>query len=173
MHERANIMGHLLEVSAGMPAMAANSETVLRTKIARVPSWLFYSVLTILFWGVWGVASKIASAGVDANTNQILFTIGILPLILLVLRSPRLATGSQRKPGITWAFITGILGGTGNIAFFRALVIGGKVSIVVPATALFPVVTVILATTLLHERLGKLQMLGFALALGAIYLLSI
>jgi transporter family protein len=134
---------------------------------------LFYSLLTILAWGAWGVVSKVASASVDANTNQIFFTIGILPLIVLVLQSPRLAVGTQRKLGITWAFITGILGGTGNIAFFHALVIGGKVSIVVPATALFPLVTVILAITFLHERLGKLQILGFVLALAAIYLLSI
>jgi bacterial/archaeal transporter family protein len=134
---------------------------------------LFYSLLTILAWGAWGVVSKVASASVDANTNQIFFTIGILPLILLVLQSPLLAVGTQRKLGITWAFITGILGGTGNIAFFHALVIGGKVSIVVPATALFPLVTVILAITFLHERLGKLQILGFVLALAAIYLLSI
>lgn len=134
---------------------------------------MFYSLLTILAWGAWGVVSKVASASVDANTNQIFFTIGILPLIVLVLQSPRLAVGTQRKLGITWAFITGILGGTGNIAFFHALVIGGKVSIVVPATALFPLVTVILAITFLHERLGKLQILGFVLALAAIYLLSI
>jgi bacterial/archaeal transporter family protein len=155
-----------------MSLIAADSKTVLRMRIAGVPSWLFYSLLTIVFWGAWGVVSKVASAGVDANTNQIFFTIGILPLILLTLRSPRLNTGTQRKAGISWAFITGILGGTGNIAFFHALVIGGKASIVVPATALFPLVTVILATIFLHERLGKLQLLGFFLALGAIYLLS-
>ncbi len=145
----------------------------MRSRIGGVPSWLFYSLLTIVAWGAWGVVSKVASAGVDANTNQIFFTIGILPLILVVLRSPRLTTGTQRKLGITWAFITGILGGTGNIAFFHALVIGGKVSIVVPATALFPLVTVILAIAFLHERLGKLQIVGFFLALTAIYLLSI
>ena len=149
------------------------NKTELRSTIAGVPSWLFYSVVTIVVWGAWGVVSKVASAAVDANTNQIFFTIGILPLIVLVLRSPRLATGTQRKLGITWAFITGLLGGTGNIAFFHALVIGGKVSIVVPTTALFPLVTVILAITFLHERLGKLQVLGFFLALAAIYLLSI
>jgi transporter family protein len=90
-----------------------------------------------------------------------------------VLWSARLSAGTQRKQGIAWAFLTGILGGSGNIAFFHALVIGGKVSIVVPATALFPIVTVILATTVLRERLGKLQILGFVLALIAIYLLSI
>lgn len=138
-----------------------------------MPSWLFYSLLTIVCWGAWGVVSKVASASVDADTNQIFFTIGILPLILLVLQSPRLVGGTQRRSGIAWAFITGLLGGTGNIAFFHAMVIGGKASIVVPTTALFPLVTVILAITFLHERLSKWQVLGFVLALPAIYLLSI
>lgn len=153
--------------------MATGSTTELRSRIAGVPAWLFYSVLTIVVWGAWGVISKVASASIDANTNQVFFTIGILPLILLVLRSPRLRIGTQRRLGVTWAFITGLLGGTGNIAFFHALVIGGKVSIVVPTTALFPLVTVILAITFLRERLGKLQIVGFFLALAAIYLLSI
>ena len=137
-----------------------------------MPAWLFYSVLTIVLWGAWGLVSKIASDGVDANTNQIFYTLGLLPLILLVLRSPRLRQGTERRTGIAWAFITGILGGLGNIAFFRALVVGGKASIVVPVTALFPIVTVVLAMIFLKERLSNPQKLGFALAIGAIYLLS-
>jgi drug/metabolite transporter (DMT)-like permease len=40
-------------------------------------------------------------------------------------------------------------------------------------TALFPVVTVILATTLLHERMGTAQKIGLVLALVAIYILSL
>jgi transporter family protein len=138
-----------------------------------MPAWLVYTVLTILFWGAWGLVSKIASNGVDANTNQIFYTLGLLPLILIVLRSPRLKQGTQRRAGIFWAFTTGILGGTGNIAFFHALVVGGKASIVVPVTALFPVVTVVLAMIFLRERLSNPQKLGFCLAIGAIYLLSI
>jgi transporter family protein len=138
-----------------------------------MPRWLAFSLLTILVWGAWGVVSKVASEGVDANTNQIFFTFGLLPLIALVWRSPRNAGGgAARRTGIAWAFLTGILGGTGNIAFFHALVIGGKASIVSPVTALFPLVTVILAVAFLHERLGTTQKIGLALALVAIYLLS-
>jgi transporter family protein len=147
--------------------------SVKQMKIAGMQAWLFYSLLTILLWGAWGAVSKIASDGIDANTNQVYFTLGLLPLILVILRSPRLKGGEQRNIGIRWAFITGILGGTGNIAFFQALVIGGKASIVIPVTALFPVVTVILATTLLHERMGTAQKIGLVLALVAIYILSL
>jgi transporter family protein len=143
-----------------------------RKTIAGIPAWVLYSLLTIVFWGAWGAVSKVASAGVDSNTNQVFFTIGLLPLILIVLRSRRLAIGTQRRSGMAWAFFTGILGGMGNIAFFHAFVVGGKASIVVPATALFPVVTVLLAAMFLHERLGKLQMVGLMCALVASYLLS-
>jgi bacterial/archaeal transporter family protein len=93
-------------------------------------------------------------------------------MLLLLPSARRGAAGPQRRAGIAWAFVTGILGGAGNIAFFHALGSGGKVSIVAPATALFPVVTVILAVTFLRERISKQQVAGFALALVAIYLLS-
>src|SRR5579862_1672478 len=152
---------------------AATSSRAALPRILGMPRWLAFSLLTILVWGSWGAVSKVASEGVDANTNQIFFTFGLLPLIAMVWRSPRNASGGAgRRVGIGWAFVTGILGGTGNIAFFRALVLGGKASIVSPVTALFPLVTVILAVTLLHERVGTAQRFGLALALVAIYLLS-
>jgi transporter family protein len=140
--------------------------------LAGMPAWLVYSLLTIVLWGVWGVLSKVVSSAVDANTNQVFFALGLLPIIAIVLRSQRLSQGTNRRTGMTWAFFTGILGGLGNVAFFQALEAGGKASIVVPATALFPVVTVLLAVTVLRERLGKLQIAGLALTLIAIYLLS-
>jgi transporter family protein len=142
------------------------------SRLAGMPAWLAYSLLTILVWGAWGAVSKMASDGVDANTNQTFFTIGLLPLMLVVWRSNRLRGGTQRRIGIAWAFVTGILGGLGNIAFFHALVIGGKASVVMPTTALFPVVTVILAIALLHEKVSNQQKVGLILALAAIYLLS-
>jgi transporter family protein len=146
---------------------------VVVSKVAGRPRWVAFSLLTILVWGVWGAVSKVSSDAIDANTNQVFFTFGLLPLILLVWRSSRTdAKRERRNTGITWAFITGILGGAGNIAFFHALGIGGKASIVAPVTALFPLITVILAVTLLRERMGTAQKIGLVLALVAIYLLS-
>lgn len=150
-----------------------NTSRAALPAIFGMPRWLAFSLLTILVWGAWGAVSKVASDGVDADTNQVFFSFGLLPLALAVWCSPRTAAGGEGKRiGIGWAFLTGILGGTGNIAFFHALSLGGKASIVSPVTALFPLVTVVLAVTLLHEKLGNAQKAGFVLALVAIYLLS-
>ena len=140
------------------------------------PAWLLWSLATIALWGAWGLVSKIASDGVDVYVNQLLYTVGLAPLMLFVAwtvwkRSPRESASARRK-GIFWAFLTGILGGLGNLAFFQALVKGGEASIVAPVTALFPMVTVLLAVLFLKERIGRTQWIGLMLAFVAIYLLS-
>ncbi len=143
-----------------------------------MPRWLVWSLATILLWGTWGLVSKIASDGVDAYTNQLLYTAGLVPLLVFVAwtvskeRTEGL-TPAKKRSGILWAFFTGILGGVGNLAFFQALVTGGKASIVAPVTALFPMVTVVLAVIFLRERVGRTQWLGLLLAFVAIYLLSV
>jgi transporter family protein len=146
----------------------------------RLPAWLVWSLVTIVMWGTWGLVSKIASGGVDAYTNQLLFTLGILPLMVFVGWKVRRAGKSGasgerpegRRRGVFWAFLTGILGGVGNMAYFEAMVKGGQASVVTPVTALFPMVTVLLALIFLKERLGRVQWIGLGLAFVAIYLLN-
>ncbi len=138
-----------------------------------VPQWLVLSLLTIVLWGLWGATSKAVADDINPYMNQVLFAMGLLPVIAVVLRSKRLSGGNNRKHGIFYAFITGILGGTGNMAFFRSLTLGGKASVVVPATSLSPLVTVLLAFLLLRERVSLSQKFGLVLALVAIYLLSL
>jgi bacterial/archaeal transporter family protein len=148
----------------------------------ELPLWLIWSLVTIVLWGTWGLVSKIASGGMDAYVNQLLYTAGLAPLLVFTAwtvwkrsRSEAAESGEKRatrRMGVFWAFLTGILGGVGNLAFFQAMVVGGKASVVAPVTALFPMVTVLLALIFLKERLGKVQWTGLALAFVAIYLLS-
>jgi len=135
--------------------------------------WLFYSVLTIVLWGGYGATSKAVADDINAYMNQVLFTIGMFPLILLVFRSPRMSGGRKRGLGIFFAFLTGILGGLGNIMFFSSLNWGGRASVVVPMTGLSPLVTVVAAYAVLHERMSTYQKIGLGVALPAIYLLSL
>ena len=145
-------------------------------ELKRLPAWLVWSLATIALWGTWGLVSKIASAGVDAYVNQLLYTAGLAPLLIFVAWTVHRQSANDRREGraagVSWAFLTGILGGVGNIAFFQALVKGGKASVVAPVTALFPMVTVLLALVFLKERLSRTQWAGLALAFVAIYLLS-
>jgi transporter family protein len=142
----------------------------------KLPKWLVWSLITIVLWGTWGLVSKVASVGMDAYVNQLLYTAGLAPLLVFVAWTVHKRGARDRQEGramgIFWAFFTGILGGVGNIFFFQAMVAGGKASVVAPVTALFPMVTVLLALTVLHERLGRAQWLGLGLAFVAIYLLS-
>jgi len=88
----------------------------------RLPVWLFWSLATVVLWGTWGLVSKIASDGVDAYVNQLLFTAGILPLLVFVgwtVRKSGAADNREgRGAGVFWAFLTGILGGAGNMAYY-------------------------------------------------------
>lgn len=155
-----------------------NSEVALTMSNTnkKIPKWLLWSVVTIVLWGAWGLVSKVASAGVDAYVNQLLYTAGLAPLLIFVAWTVHRRSAQERREGrsagVFWAFFTGILGGVGNIFFFQAMVAGGKASVVAPVTALFPMITVLLALTFLHERLGRVQWIGLALAFVAIYLLS-
>lgn len=48
-------------------------------------TWIYYSIAAALFWGVWGVVSKLISEDVNPFTNHVLFTVGMLFTIPFVL----------------------------------------------------------------------------------------
>jgi uncharacterized membrane protein len=67
----------------------------------------------------------------------------------------------------------GALNGLGAWTSFRALESGGKASIVISLISLFPLLTVVLAVALLHERLTWMQGAGAVVAITAAILLSL
>jgi len=77
-----------------------------------------------------GALTKAISADIDAYANQLLFGIGVLPVMVIVPFSERLAGGTNRRRGIFYAFLTGVLGGTDNIGFFKEFTEGGTASVV-------------------------------------------
>jgi len=137
-----------------------------------MPRWLSFSLITIALFGVWGFVSTVITKEVSPLTVQVLSTIGLLPVALILGFSQNLRKGTNFGAGIALATLTGVLGGSGNVALYKALQIGGEGSVVVPLTGMYPLVTVILARFLLKERLNRIQTLGIGLALFAIYLFS-
>lgn len=154
----------------------SSSAPASETAASRFPAWLWLSVLTMVLWGAWGLQSKLIMEMMTPLANQIVFVIGLIPPVTwCLLAQPRIAAtlSRERRSGTVYAFLTGILGAVGNIAFFIALASGGPASIVVPLTSLFPLVTVVLAAVWLRERIGRVQIAGLVFALVAIVLLSL
>ncbi|HEY7304618.1 MAG TPA: DMT family transporter [Bryobacteraceae bacterium] len=139
----------------------------------RAP-WMLLSILTVFLWGGWGLESKFVVDRISPYLNQVIFSAGLLPPLIWILfsRNLRRATGKRRK-GAFYGLLTGVLGGTGNIAFYLGLAKGGKAAVVVPLVGLAPLVTVVLAFFLLRESLNRIQIVGLLLALVSIFLLSL
>ena len=142
----------------------------MQTNHWHLPLWLWYALLCIFWWGLWGFLSKIGSVTASPLQMQILFTLGMLPVAvgMLFLMRGRL----DREPlGITYGFLCGIATGLGTLGYFAALRTQDA-SVVTPLTGVFPILTVVLAFVVLRERLNKVQMGGMLLALASIAILA-
>jgi uncharacterized membrane protein len=130
-----------------------------------VPSWILYSGLVIVFWGVVGLFQKLGTNRVSAHSLMVSLTVGYIVLIPILLAR----TGVSGLSGVT--ILIGVLGGftngLGAWYLFASLEAGAKASIAVPLTALNPLLTIILALVFLGERLTLVQWGGIAAALIA------
>jgi transporter family protein len=140
-----------------------------------VPPWIFYTIATVVLFGGWGLVSKMISSSSPLSAWQIeaLSTIGMIPVIALLAIGRESSAARRSRRGLIEAFAAGMLSAAGNVAYIEALARGGKAAAVVPLTALYPVVTIVLALIFLGERVGKLQILGIVLSLVAIWCFNI
>lgn len=138
-----------------------------------IPRWLLWTLLAVVAWGVWAIFSKLIGEGLSANHSQALSTLGLLPVMLVLVASRKLKATGNSKLGAACAFGAGVLTCLGNAAYYDVLNRGAKVATVVPLTALYPLITIVLAVLLLKERLNAIQRVGMVLSLGAIYLFNV
>ncbi|HEV2378966.1 MAG TPA: DMT family transporter [Terriglobia bacterium] len=134
--------------------------------------WFWYSVLCVLCWGAWTIFEKLGSNEIPDRTVQFLFTFGALPVAfgLLFVRRFKL----EKSPrGILCGLGNGVLAGIGNAALAGAYRSGGNTSVITAATAMYPLITVLLAVTLLRERLTNLHKLGLLFAAAAFVIFSL
>jgi transporter family protein len=143
----------------------------MQTDRWHFPVWLWYALLGIFLWGSWGFLSKIGSAAATPLQMQILFTLGMLPVAVGMLLQMRWKLDRDRA-GLTYGILSGVATGLGTLGYYAALR-EQNVSLVTPVTGLFPVLTVVLAFVVLHERLNKVQIGGMLLALASIVIFSI
>jgi transporter family protein len=132
--------------------------------------WYFYTALTVVTWGLWGVFSKLASNYSKPKQSLLFQTAGVLAFALIVLFMERFRF-EWSFPGFTWAALGGFFAFIGFLTFFAALD-QGKASTVVTLSALYPLVTILLSIAFLHERLTTRQGVGIVFALIASALLA-
>lgn len=132
--------------------------------------WLVFAVLAFLLWGFWGFFPKIASRYMGAKSLVIYEALGILLVALPIFLFMGLSV-EFHPVGTAFGLLTGIAAALGSLFFFLALR-KGLVSVVAPFTALYPLVTVLLAALILKEPLSMKQGVGIFLALVSVLFLA-
>jgi len=135
--------------------------------------WVLWTALAIFCWGAWALIGKLIGESLSPALTQALSTIGLIPVFAALGLSRRLTSSGYRRRGALFALGAGALTCFGNIAYYGVLSSGAKAATVVPLTALYPVVTVLLAVIVLKERLKLIQSAGIACSLAAIYLFNV
>lgn len=133
--------------------------------------WLFYAVVTTLFWGVWGAFIEAPEKrGFPATLGYVVWSLTMVPcaVVALALAGWELETDSR---SILIGSVAGLLGAAGQLVLFQTLR-KGPAYLVFPVVALSPVVSVALSVLLLGETASPRAWAGIALALVAIPLLA-
>jgi transporter family protein len=133
-------------------------------------NWLGFSLLALGLWGVWGFLAKVASQHLPAPQVYLLAVSGHLAVVGYLLIGG-LGAVSWQPWGVGAALGAGLSMAVGLLLFFEALG-RGPVAVVVPLTALYPAVAVVLSRVFLQEALTLRHLAGLALALAAVWLLS-
>jgi transporter family protein len=132
--------------------------------------WFWYVIVALVTWGIAGLLQKLATNQVSAESALIWLVGGFLLLAPWMYPGSVILRYSTRK--LEYALLGGVLNALGSWALFAALKSGGKASVVIPLTALYPLVVVIAALVVLHESLSGLQAVGILCGLSAVFLLS-
>lgn len=134
--------------------------------------WLWFAAIALVFWGITGITQKLATNKISSELSFIWFAYAMIAISATL--AVFVSIHWHVRPLIFWAAVAGgTLNGLGALTSFTALESGGKASVVISLISLYPLVTVAIAVTLLHERLTPGQGLGVVTAIVAAILLSL
>ncbi len=134
---------------------------------------IFYGLLTALTWGSADLFARFATRKIGTLRTMLYMQLTGFILLTLALRWlggwGHLADGSGWRPW-GWGILAGLLNALGTMALYRSFEIG-KMSIVAPLSASYPVLTLLLSA-LSGERLTLARLLGMALAIAGVILVA-
>jgi transporter family protein len=133
-------------------------------------NWIAPAIIAFFCWGLWAFLPKIATQYLSPKSIVVYELVGaaVVAFVLLVTMDFK----PQFHPrGVAVASIIGALGVGGSLAFIYA-VSKGPVGVISVVTALYPVLTLVLAFFVLQEPISLKQSIGIVLAFIAIFLMS-
>jgi transporter family protein len=136
----------------------------------HVALWLIYTILALFCFGIVGLLQKLSTDLVSAESALVWLIVGFLLLEPFVYPGTSLFHYSVRS--ILFVFVAGVLNSLGSWAILAAMKNGGKASVVVPMTAVYPMIVCLIAPFILQEHITPMQGVGIACGLGAIFLLA-
>ena len=134
--------------------------------------WLWYSVLCIVCWAGWALLAKMGSYEIPAEASQFFFAWAAVPVALVLLAGRRFRLEKNSK-GIFYSIANGVLSAIGSWALFAAYRTNGNTSVITAVTAMYPLISVVLAIAVLRERLTRLHVIGLAFATAAFVIFSL
>lgn len=127
--------------------------------------WIFFGTAAIILFGLGSLFGKVASNN-DISSRVYFFealgTLSVFTVYFLVKKSEILDGFNFNIYGL----LMGLSWGIGTVMFILALD-KSKLSVLVPYTALYPAVTIMLAFVFLGERLDAREFAGVLLATAA------
>ena len=133
-------------------------------------NWFFPAASALVIFGIWGFLPKLATQYLSPQSALLYEVVGALLFGLVALLFFGIRPETDPK-GIVFAILAGFTALLGGL-FYLIAVSRGNVAVVVAMTAMYPVVTILMAYLLLNEPVTAKQGLGIACSFVAIALFA-
>ena len=132
--------------------------------------WMVPTFAFILANGALGVTSKLALRSLV--WQDLMLWVGISYVAVAIVITARGVDRLEAGPGAPWAALSAALAIISLISLYLALETG-EASKVIPVSAAYPVVTLVLSAILLAERISPARVLGMCLVVAGVVILTV
>ncbi|MCD6117466.1 DMT family transporter [bacterium] len=133
--------------------------------------WLFFALITMTFWGVWGALIEVPEkAGFPATLGYVVWALTMILPAVVVLKKIHFKIEHDLRSVLLGSAV-GFLGAGGQLILFQALRTG-PAYLVFPFISLSPVITIILSFVILKENATRRGWVGIVIALVSIVFLA-
>ena len=135
----------------------------------KLDKWFIYSLLALVFWGLFSSVQKVATTYISAEWAYLGFILASTLVSIYFLVSGKIIFDLNLK-AISIGILAGVLNGIGVLFSFSAYQNDGKSSVVtVMIGVLQQIFTIVFAFIFLKEKIGNLTLFGILIAtVGAI-----